>query len=58
MQIDTNGGSSETGTKVLATNPYGVPPIRAHTATTPLGKCANVRRKSAPSTEASAAAAP
>ena len=37
-QNDTNGGSSETGTKVLAARPSRVPFTSAAMATTPDGK--------------------
>ena len=43
-QNDTNGGSNETGTNVLAANPTRVPSTSAAIAMTPDGKCPNASR--------------
>ena len=43
-QNDTNGGSSETGTKVLAARPTRTPATSAAIATTPEGKWPNASR--------------
>ena len=44
-QNDTNGGSSDTGTNVLAANPTRVPSTSAAIAMTPDGKCPNASRR-------------
>src|SRR5579875_382416 len=43
-QNDTSGGSSETGTKVLAARPSRTPSTSAAMATTPVGKCPKASR--------------
>ena len=44
-QNDTSGGSSDTGTKVLAAKPTRVPSTSAAIAITPVGKCPNASRR-------------
>lgn len=44
-QNDTSGGSSETGTKVLAARPTRAPSTSAAIAITPDGKCPNASRR-------------
>src|SRR5262245_8627897 len=44
-QKDTNGGSSETGTKVLAARPTRTPSTSAAIARTPAGKCPKASRR-------------
>jgi hypothetical protein len=47
MQYDTSGGSSDTGTNVLAARPTLSPSTSAAIATTPIGKQPNASRKEA-----------